>query len=128
MRPQNRSDEGRRDGRSASCPARVGGGASLAPRRGCNLPCQCGDAGRAHARPAAQAVERVAMIYRRAIAKLRAQDWFAIGIEFAIVVAGVFVGNWVNDWSQGKAEEREAKVLVVRLRPQLERLSAIEQA
>ncbi|MES2120579.1 MAG: hypothetical protein V4513_08400 [Pseudomonadota bacterium] len=67
------------------------------------------------------------MIYRRAVAKLRAQDWFAIGVEFAIVVAGVFVGNWVNDWSQAKAEEREAKVLILRLRPQLERLSAIER-
>ena len=67
------------------------------------------------------------MIFRRAVAKLRAQDWMAIAIEFAIVVAGVFVGSWVNDWSQARAEERDAKVLVLRLRPQLERLSAIEQ-
>lgn len=37
------------------------------------------------------------MIYRRAVAKLRAQDWFAIAIELAIVIVGVFIGNWVND-------------------------------
>ena len=66
------------------------------------------------------------MIYRRAVAKLRAQDWFAIGVEFAIVVAGVFVGNWVNDWGQKQAEKREATKLILQLRPQLERLAAIE--
>ena len=40
------------------------------------------------------------MIYKRAIAKLRAQDWFAIFVEFAIVVAGVFVGTWVANLNQ----------------------------
>lgn len=66
------------------------------------------------------------MIYRRAVARLRAQDWFAIGVEFAIVVAGVFVGNWVNDWGQKQAERQEATKLILQLRPQLERLVAIE--
>jgi hypothetical protein len=66
------------------------------------------------------------MIYRRAVAKLRAQDWMAISIELAIVIIGVFVGNWVNDWSRDRAERREAAALVVKLRPQLERLSALQ--
>jgi len=67
------------------------------------------------------------MIFKRAVAKLRAQDWTAISIELAIVIFGVWIGNWVNDWSQARAQEREAKTLVLRLRPQLERLSAIEE-
>lgn len=67
------------------------------------------------------------MIFKRAVARLRAQDWMAIAVELAIVVVGVFVGSWVNDWSQARAEQRDAKVLVLRLRPQLQRLLAIEQ-
>ena len=66
------------------------------------------------------------MIFKRAVAKLRAQDWMAIVVEFGIVVAGVFVGNWVNDWSQARAERHEAAQLVLHLRPQVERLSTLE--
>ena len=35
------------------------------------------------------------MIFKRAIAKLRAQDWMAISIELVIVIVGVFIGIWV---------------------------------
>ena len=35
------------------------------------------------------------MIYKRFAANLRAQNWFAIAIELAIVVIGVFIGTWV---------------------------------
>lgn len=67
------------------------------------------------------------MIFNRAVANLRAQEWTAISVELAIVVLGVFIGSWVNDWSQARAEQRDAKTLVIRLRPQLERLASIEQ-
>jgi len=40
------------------------------------------------------------MIFKRTVAKLRAQDWFAIAVELGIVILGVFIGNWVNDWCQ----------------------------
>jgi len=62
------------------------------------------------------------MIFKRFAANLRAQNWFAIGVEFAIVVAGVFVGNWVNDWSQAKAQQREARRLLVEIQPTLQRM------
>jgi hypothetical protein len=32
------------------------------------------------------------MVFKRAVAGLRAQDWIAITIELAIVVVGVFIG------------------------------------
>ena len=67
------------------------------------------------------------MFVRRLTASLKQQHWMTIAIELVIVIIGVFIGNQVNDWSQAKAEEREAKTLVLRLRPQLERLAAIEQ-
>ena len=44
------------------------------------------------------------MIFKRFAANLRAQNWFAIGIELAIVIVGVFIGTWsptgtCNGWS-----------------------------
>lgn len=36
------------------------------------------------------------MIFKRAVVRLRAQDWVAISIEVGIVIVGVFVGRHVN--------------------------------
>lgn len=60
------------------------------------------------------------MIHKRAIAKLRAQDWSAIIIELLIVVVGVFVGTWVANWNQDRAEARETKQMLRNLKPELE--------
>jgi len=61
------------------------------------------------------------MIYRRLGARLKAQDWLAITIEVLIVIVGVFIGNWVNDWSQGRAADRETKDLLRQLHPEMTR-------
>jgi hypothetical protein len=45
------------------------------------------------------------MILRRIIAHFRKQEWTAIGIDFLIVVLGVFVATQVTNWN----EEREAR-------------------
>ena len=66
------------------------------------------------------------MIYKRFAARLKAQDWLAITIELGIVVLGVFIGNWVNDWNQNRAAKREAQALIYRIRPQLELLDKTE--
>lgn len=63
------------------------------------------------------------MIFKRAAAKLRAQDWTAIFIEFAIVVAGVFVGTWVANWNQERSSKAETRRMVSQLSPQLETLN-----
>lgn len=47
-----------------------------------------------------------AMRYRRLIEQLRQQNWTAIGIDFVIVVVGVFIGIQVANWND---ERREAK-------------------
>jgi hypothetical protein len=48
------------------------------------------------------------MLMRRVASRLSQQDWFAVAIEFALVVAGVFLGiqvaNW-NDSRKGRALE-----------------------
>jgi hypothetical protein len=52
------------------------------------------------------------MITRRVAAPLRQQDWFAVAIEFALVVAGVFLGIQVANWNDSRKErELEAAYL-----------------
>ena len=44
------------------------------------------------------------MIFKRAVAKLRAQDWAAIAIELGIVVLGVFIGVQAANWNDAMAD------------------------
>ena len=59
------------------------------------------------------------MIFKRFAANLQAQNWFAIGIEFAIVVAGVFVGTQVSNWNAARLEGTETARLIAQLQPEL---------
>jgi hypothetical protein len=52
------------------------------------------------------------MILRRLAHSIRRQDWFAVAIEFVIVVAGIFVGLQVTDWNERRQlRERELNYL-----------------
>ena len=59
------------------------------------------------------------MIFKRAVAKLSAQDWAAIAIEFAIVVAGVFVGTWVANWNQQRIEVEQTRHMLRNMKEEL---------
>ena len=63
------------------------------------------------------------MIYKRLAANLRGQNWSAITIEFAIVVAGVFVGTQVSNWNAERLEKSETQRMIVRLAPTLKGLT-----
>lgn len=63
------------------------------------------------------------MIFKRMVANLRAQNWSAIAIEFAIVVAGVFVGTQVSNWNAGRLEKLETQRMLAQLKPNLQLLS-----
>ena len=60
------------------------------------------------------------MILRRIIAHFRTQEWTAIGIEFVIVVLGVFVGIQVANWNADAADRRRADAYVERLTADME--------
>jgi hypothetical protein len=60
------------------------------------------------------------MIFKRAVAKLRAHDWTAITIELAIVIMGVFIGIQVANWNQERLERRETRMLLMQIVPELE--------
>lgn len=62
------------------------------------------------------------MIYKRFAANLRAQNWFAITVELAIVVVGVFIGTWVANWNAQRVEQAETRRMVVQLKPSIELL------
>jgi len=52
------------------------------------------------------------MILRRVMQHVREQNWFAVGIDFVIVVVGVFIGIQVANWNEAQGERlREAKYL-----------------
>ena len=71
------------------------------------------------------------MIYKRAVAKLRAQDWMAIVIELGIVVIGVFIGTWVANWNAERADKAGVERLITQLQPKVREfmgLAADDQA
>ena len=65
------------------------------------------------------------MIFKRAAAKLRAQDWVAISIEVVIVIIGVFIGIQVANWNEARVEQRETKRMLARLQPELRNLLSV---
>jgi hypothetical protein len=59
------------------------------------------------------------MIFKRFAANLRAQNWGAIGIEFAIVVAGVFVGTQVSNWNDERRSAADTDKVLRGLEPEI---------
>lgn len=57
------------------------------------------------------------MILRRVMEHVRDQNWAAVGIDFCIVVIGVFFGIQVANWNDARAEERRGSAYAGRLAP-----------
>jgi hypothetical protein len=62
------------------------------------------------------------MILRRIIAHLRKQEWTAIGIDFVIVVVGVFLGLQVSNWNEATADRRAESAYLSQLQGDLQRI------
>ena len=53
------------------------------------------------------------MLLRRITKHVKDQNWFAVGIDFVIVVIGVFIGIQVANWNDARNDaQREQQVLV----------------
>ena len=52
------------------------------------------------------------MILRRITEHVKAQNWFAVALDFAIVVLGVFVATQVSNWNSARAERAHSDYLV----------------
>jgi len=59
------------------------------------------------------------MILHRVIEHVREQNWTAIGIDFVIVVVGVFVGIQVSNWNAQRETGQKAAIFTERLKADL---------
>jgi hypothetical protein len=64
------------------------------------------------------------MLLRRVISHFRKQEWTAIGIDFLIVVLGVFVATQVSDWNEARKDRAREQVYIERLRSDFEAIEA----
>jgi len=55
------------------------------------------------------------LLLRRISIHVKDQNWFAVFIDFCIVVIGVFIGIQVANWNEARGEERRAELLKERL-------------
>lgn len=60
------------------------------------------------------------MILRRVMEHVKAQDWFAVAIDFVIVVVGVFIGIQFSNWNEERALREREKVYLEQLLIDLE--------
>lgn len=60
------------------------------------------------------------VILSRVIEHVRAQNWFAIAIDFVIVVLGVFIGIQVSNWNEVRVDKREYQQALQRYQQELE--------
>lgn len=64
------------------------------------------------------------MILRRVMTHLRKQEWTAIGIDFLIVVVGVFLGIQVSNWNEAAADRRAESAYLSQLQGDLQRIES----
>src|SRR5215217_9271277 len=71
------------------------------------------------------------MIPRRVAEHAKTQNWFAVTLDFFIVVIGVFIGIEVAGWNQARQDRQEERryygQLLVDLRRDLETFSRVER-
>lgn len=61
------------------------------------------------------------MIFRRVKAHIEKENWFAVGVDFAIVVIGVFIGIQVANWNDVRKDKALERDYVLRLLEDVER-------
>jgi hypothetical protein len=59
------------------------------------------------------------MLLRRVMEHVREQNWSAVGIDFVIVVVGVFIGIQVSNWNGARATDRQAALFTANLEADL---------
>ena len=55
------------------------------------------------------------MILRRITEHVKAQNWFAVALDFAIVVLGVFVATQVSNWNTARLQEQASRAVTAQL-------------
>ena len=55
------------------------------------------------------------MLLRRIKTHVEKENWFAVGVDFVIVVIGVFIGIQVAYWNEARGVERDQRAMLVQL-------------
>ena len=66
------------------------------------------------------------MLLRRVTKHVKDQNWFAVGVDFVIVVIGVFIGIQVANWNTARIDRAEESAFLKTLQQdvlELERIS-----
>lgn len=67
------------------------------------------------------------MILRRITEHVRAQNWFAVGLDFLIVVIGVFIGIQVANWNEVRQQRIDERDILERMSVEIESLIEVQQ-
>lgn len=59
------------------------------------------------------------MLFRRVAQHVKAQNWTAVGIDFVIVVVGVFIGLQVANWNDARSENERVAAQLESFRTEL---------
>lgn len=65
------------------------------------------------------------MLLRKVIDHVRKQEWTAVGIDFVIVVVGVFIGFQAQAWSVERARQKSEQQYLVRLHDEVVQLANV---
>ncbi|MEL6416191.1 MAG: DUF6090 family protein [Pseudomonadota bacterium] len=60
------------------------------------------------------------MIFRRIKAHVEKENWFAVGIDFCIVVIGVFIGIQVANWNEARANSAKERIILAAILEDIE--------
>ncbi|WOJ95996.1 hypothetical protein R0137_12185 [Congregibacter brevis] len=65
------------------------------------------------------------MILRSLTKHVKDQNWFAVGLDFAIVIVGVFIGMQVSNWNDMAAEKQHTQRLLSELATDLQDMKGL---
>ncbi len=68
------------------------------------------------------------MILRRLSKAIREQNWFAVVLEFVIVVSGILIAFQITNWSEARRDQAAEQAILIRLHEEFEELRATEEA
>lgn len=60
------------------------------------------------------------MILRRLTKHVKDQNWFAVALDFLIVVLGVFIGLQISNWNEARAFDRSERNYLVQVKDEVE--------
>ena len=62
------------------------------------------------------------MLLRRIAQHVKDQNWFAVALDFIIVVAGILIAFQITNWNEARVEKQREKVLLERLQFDFDRI------